>query len=57
MSKIQSQINELRKKIYIPWKIEYTNKEVLPSEFKLKTIYVHIWIIGDNHELVDRFSR
>ena len=44
MSKILSQIKELRKKIYIPWRIVYVDREVKPEEFEVKTIYVHIWI-------------
>jgi hypothetical protein len=44
MRTIQSQIKELRKKIKIPWKIVYVNREILPEEFEQKTIYVHIWI-------------
>jgi hypothetical protein len=44
MSKILSQIKELRKKIKIPWRIVYVDREILPSEFEEKTIYVHIWI-------------
>lgn len=45
MSKtILSQIKELRKKIKIPWRIVYVDKEVLSTEYEEKTIYVHIWI-------------
>jgi hypothetical protein len=44
MSKILSQIKELRKKIKIPWRIVYVNREILREEFAEKTIYVHIWI-------------
>lgn len=44
MSKILSQIRELRKKIKIPWKVEYVDRVVEPEEFAEKTIYVHIWI-------------
>ena len=44
MSKIYTQIKELRKKIKIPWHIEYVDREILPNEFKDKTIYVHIGI-------------
>lgn len=44
MATILSQIKELRKKIKIPWRIVYVNKEVLPQDFEEKTIYVHIWI-------------
>lgn len=44
MSKILSQIKELRKQIKIPWRIVYVEKVVSPEEFQPKTIYVHIWI-------------
>lgn len=44
MSKISSQIRELRKKIKIPWRILYVDREIKPTEFAEKTIYVHIWI-------------
>jgi len=44
MSKIRSQIKELRKLIKIPWRIVYVKEEVAPSDFAPKTIYVHIWI-------------
>jgi hypothetical protein len=44
MATILSQIKELRKKIKIPWKIVYVDREILPEEFEQKTIYVHIWI-------------
>lgn len=44
MSKILSQIKELRKKINVPWHIEYIDREILPEEFAQKTIYIHIWI-------------
>jgi hypothetical protein len=44
MATILSQIKELRKQIKIPWRIVYVDKEILPDEFKEKTIYVHIWI-------------
>jgi hypothetical protein len=44
MSKILSQIKELRKKINIPWHIVYVDREIKPEEFQVKTIYVHIWI-------------
>ena len=44
MSKILSQIKELRKRIQIPWRIEYVDHEVKPEEFETKVIYVHIWI-------------
>lgn len=44
MSKILSQIKELRKQIKIPWRIVYVNREVRPNEFEKKVIYVHIWI-------------
>jgi hypothetical protein len=46
MSKIASQLRELRKKIRIPWRIVYVDREILPAEFEDKTIYVHIWIKG-----------
>lgn len=44
MAKILTQIKELRKKIQIPWRIVYVDREILASEFQEKTIYVHIWI-------------
>jgi hypothetical protein len=44
MSRILSQLKELRKQIRIPWRIIYVNKEVMPEEFEKNTIYVHIWI-------------
>jgi hypothetical protein len=44
MATILSQIKELRKKIKIPWRIVYVEKEVQPQDFEEKTIYVHIWI-------------
>ena len=44
MSTIQAQIKELRKKIRVPWRIVYVDKEILNNEFEEKTIYVHIWI-------------
>lgn len=44
MSTILSQIKELRKKINIPWRIVYIDREVKPDEFQEKVIYVHIWI-------------
>lgn len=44
MSKILSQIKELRKQIKIPWRIKYVDREIRPEEFEPKVIYVHIWI-------------
>lgn len=44
MATILSQIKELRKKIKIPWRVVYVNREILKEEFEEKTIYVHIWI-------------
>lgn len=44
MSKILSQIKELRKKIKVPWRIVYVNRKIEPHEFAKKTIYLHIWI-------------
>lgn len=44
MANIQSQINELRKKINVPWRIVYVNDVVKPEDFAPKTIYVHVWI-------------
>jgi hypothetical protein len=44
MSKILSQIKELRKLIRIPWRIVYVDREIKPEEFEPKVIYVHIWI-------------
>jgi hypothetical protein len=44
MATIQAQLKELRKKINIPWRIVYVDREILPAEFEPKTIYVHIWI-------------
>lgn len=44
MPTIQAQIKELRKKIKIPWRIVYVDREILADEFEVKTIYVHIWI-------------
>jgi hypothetical protein len=44
MATILSQIKDLRKKIKIPWRVIYVNREILPEEFEKKTIYVHIWI-------------
>ena len=44
MATIQSQINELRKKIKITWRIVYVKEEIMPDDFEEKTIYVHIWI-------------
>ena len=44
MATIQAQIKELRKKIRIPWRIVYVDREIMPEEFQEKTIYVHIWI-------------
>jgi len=44
MATIQAQIKELRKKIKIPWRVIYVNREILAEEFEEKTIYVHIWI-------------
>ena len=44
MATILSQIKELRKKIRIPWRIIYVDREILESEFEEKVIYVHIWI-------------
>lgn len=44
MSKILSQIRDLRKRIKIPWRIVYVDHEIKPEEFEVKTIYVHIWI-------------
>lgn len=44
MSTIQSQINELKKTIRIPWRIVYTDSEIKEKDFEPKTIYVHIWI-------------
>jgi len=41
---IAAQLKELRKKINVPWRIVYVDYEILPSEFKAKTVYVHIWI-------------
>ena len=44
MSKILSQIKELRKRIKVPWRIVYVDAEMKPEQFEAKTIYVHIWI-------------
>ena len=44
MSRIASQIRELRKKIKIPWRIVYVDRVIPREEFAPKTIYVHIWI-------------
>lgn len=44
MATILSQIKELRKKIKIPWRVVYVDREILAEEFQEKTIYVHIWI-------------
>lgn len=44
MSRIASQIRELRKKINIPWRIVYVERVITPEEFEPKTIYVHIWL-------------
>ena len=44
MSKILSQIKELKKIIKIPWRIVYVDREIDIKEFEPKTIYVHIWI-------------
>lgn len=44
MQTLRSQIKELRKKINIPWRIIYVDREILPTEYQEKTIYVHIWI-------------
>jgi len=44
MAKIATQIKDLRKKIRIPWRIVYVDKEILANDFQPKTIYVHIWI-------------
>ena len=44
MATIQAQIKELRKKINIPWRIVYVDKEIKLEDFAPKTIYVHIWI-------------
>jgi hypothetical protein len=44
MPTIQAQIKELRKKIKVPWRIVYVDREIKPEEFEEKTIYVHIWI-------------
>lgn len=45
MSTILSQLKELRKKIKIPWRIQYVDRKIEPEEFKEKTIYIHIWIL------------
>jgi hypothetical protein len=47
MATIQAQLKELRKRIKIPWRIVYVDREIKPDEFEAKTIYVHIWIKGD----------
>lgn len=44
MPTIISQIKQLRKKINIPYRIEYVDRKIEPSEYKEKVIYVHIWI-------------
>ena len=44
MSKILSQIRELRNKIKVPWRVVYVDRIIKPEEFEEKTIYVHIWI-------------
>lgn len=44
MSRIASQLRELRKKIRVPWRIKIVKQEVLPKDFEEMTIYVHIWI-------------
>lgn len=44
MATILSQIKDLRKKIKIPWRIVYVDREVPRNEWAEKTIYVHIWI-------------
>jgi hypothetical protein len=45
MATIQSQIRELRKKIRIPWRIEFVDRKIEENEFEEKVIYVHIWIV------------
>jgi hypothetical protein len=50
MPTILSQIKELRKKIKIPWRVVYVDRVIEPEEFQEKTIYVHIWIEGENYE-------
>ena len=44
MASIQSQLKELKKRINIPWKMVFVDREIKPEEFEEKTIYVHIWI-------------
>lgn len=44
MASIQSQIKELRKRIALPWRMVFVDREIKPEEFEEKTIYVHIWV-------------
>ena len=44
MPTIAAQLNEIRKRINIPWRIVYVDRKIEPSEYEEKTIYVHIWI-------------
>ncbi len=44
MASILSQLKELKKRIIIPWRMVFVDREIKPEEFEDKTIYVHIWI-------------
>lgn len=44
MATISSQLRALRKQIKLPHRIVFVDREIKPSEFVEKTIYVHIWI-------------
>lgn len=44
MPTISSQLRKLRKQIYIPYRIEFVDREIYEHEFQEKVIYVHIWI-------------
>lgn len=44
MASLKSQLNELKKRIVIPWRMVFVDEEIKPENFEEKTIYVHIWI-------------
>ena len=48
MSTIRTQIRALREMVRIPWRMVYVKREIPKEEFEAKTIYVHIWVEGDD---------
>lgn len=44
MNRVSSRLNNLRKRISIPYRLQYVDRVVEPKEFEEKVIYIHITI-------------